>query len=137
MNLSFQSNLDWEYKNNAAMFLLLFFNHSDCFSDGLTIIGLKLHQGQQGVELGIMLPGPGSCFLILHQKKGDEEFPDWILRDQTLVAKRLMEKEPKEWQEWVTDKGKVSAHEWGEVEIKGENNAQLSTIITNITMEKV
>lgn len=28
-------------------------------------------------------------------------------------------------------------HVWGEVEIKGENNAQLSTIITNVTMEKL
>lgn len=45
-----------------------------------------------------MLPVPGFCFLIWHQKKGDEEFPDCVLRDQALVAKRLMESQGlKEW----------------------------------------
>lgn len=45
----------------------------------------------------------GSCFLILHEGKGDEEFLECFLIDQALVAKTLMESQGlKEWQEGVT-----------------------------------
>lgn len=81
-----------------------------CFlhKDVLAVSWLVL-PSQEGVEWGIMLPFTSSCFLILHQRKGDEEFPDSVRRDQALVAKRLMENQGlKEWQEWVTDPGKLS-----------------------------
>lgn len=83
---------------------------------------------QWGVELSIMLPVPSSCFLILHQRKGDEEFPDCVLRDQTLVAKRLMESQGlKEWPDWVTDQGNWVC-EWEKEKMKWEmkqNNLHL------------
>lgn len=76
-------------------------------------------QPSEGGEWSIMLSVPGSCFLILHCRKGEEEFPDCVLRDQAPVAKRLMESPgPKEWQEWVTDWGKQSVSVTERVEIK-------------------
>lgn len=50
--------------------------------------------------------GSGSCLLISHEGKGDEEFPESFLTDQALVAKILMEsQELKEWQEGVSTWG--------------------------------
>lgn len=49
--------------------------------------------------------GPWFLFSnFISENQGDEELPDSILRDQSLVAKRLMESQGlEEWQEWVTD----------------------------------
>lgn len=51
-------------------------------------------------------------FLFSNFTWGYEGFLDCILRDQALVAKRLMESQGlKEWQEWVIDQGKCVVKE--------------------------